>query len=85
MATDAVTNSSVYPSGGLLATELGADIAACAGAVVDHDRLTQRFGKARRQQAREHVGAPARREGHDDTYRAAGKLLRADISRHSGQ
>ena len=53
------------------------DRAACAGAVLHHDRLAPRLVQLLSDHAREDVGAAAGRKGHDDAYRAAGIGLRA--------
>ena len=45
------------------------------GAVVDHDRLTECFGELEREDARDHVGLPAGRKGHDQADRSARIIL----------
>ena len=54
----------------------GADVALRAGAVVDDHLLAPRLAQLRRQDARQRVGAAARRERHDEAHRLVGKLLR---------
>jgi hypothetical protein len=44
--------------------------------VLDHHRLAEKLGHARREDARHHVGAAAGREAHDHADRLAGIVLR---------
>ena len=53
---------------------VAADDAAGAATVLDHDLLPERLAELRREQARDRVGAAARRVGHDDADRLGGPL-----------
>ena len=55
---------------------LGADIAGCAGAVLDHDRLSPFARQPIAEHARHHVGGAAGRERHDDLDRSRRIVLR---------
>ena len=55
---------------------LGADHAARAAAIFNHKGVTQRFGQALRQRARDKIGAATRREWHDEAYWFCGVALR---------
>ncbi len=55
---------------------LGADRAAGAALVLDHDLLAELFRQRHRQDAREDVGRAARRERHDELHRLVRVLLR---------
>ena len=52
--------------------------AGCARPVLDHDRLAEQLRHARRQDARNDVGAAARREADHHPNRFAGIVLRMD-------
>src|SRR5947207_1435300 len=58
--------------GRALRDEVGADIAAGAGLVLDDDRLSQGFRKARAQSTRGEIGDTARRESDDEPDRLGG-------------
>src|SRR6266568_898056 len=55
-----------------LGDDVGADIAARAGPVVDHDLLREALGELLRDDASDDVGAAARREGDDEADRLGG-------------
>ena len=62
------------PVGRRLGDLIGADRSAAAAHVLDHERLSHRFGEALRDQPRQHVGGGAGRERHDDADVAAREL-----------
>src|SRR6266850_1659336 len=74
------------PVGHGLRDEVGADMAARTGSVLDHDRLGPDPRELRLHDARERIGAAARRERHDDVYRLRRKFLAKGSSRdeHDG-
>ena len=55
-----------------LGDDVGADIAARAGPVVDHHLLREAHGESLRDRARDDVGAAARGKGHDEADRLRG-------------
>jgi hypothetical protein len=57
-------------------SELGADVAARAAAVLDNDRLAPCLGELLREQPSDLVGAAARRERDDETEAVIRKALR---------
>jgi hypothetical protein len=59
-----------------LGDQVGADIAAGAGLVLDHDRLADGVLQLRADEARQDVRGPARRERHDDPDRLGEGLSR---------
>jgi hypothetical protein len=61
--------------------QLGAQVAAGAGLVVDIDLLAQRDGKALRHQPAQRVVAAAGRVGDDEAYRFVGVVLRRGVRR----
>ena len=60
------TRISVWPSGAAFATAPGADGAARAGPVLDHERLAGLLGELLRHEPADHVGGAARREADQD-------------------
>ena len=75
------------PEGDDAVADLGADRAAAAGDVLDHDLLTERLAHVLPENAREHVGRPARGERHHHGDRTGGVGLlrlraRADTHQH---
>jgi len=61
--------------GGRFCHELGADHAAGAAAVVDHDLLAEAVAELDGDQAPDHVVAAARRERNDHPHRTGGIIL----------
>ena len=61
-----------------LGDEVGADVAARARPVVDHDLLREALGELLRDDASDDVGAAARREGDDEADRLGGISFRRD-------
>ena len=58
MANEVAAKSSVWPSGGALRDELGADVAGGAGPVVGDHRDLPALGELRRRAARARMSAP---------------------------
>ena len=54
----------------------GADRPSCPTAVVDHERLPERFGEPIRRHAREYIADPAGPIGHDNLDRPLRPVLR---------
>jgi hypothetical protein len=59
-----------------LGDELGADIAAGAGPVLDHEGLAQNFSHLRRHDAADNVGRAAGGERNDHLHRVRWKIIR---------
>ena len=62
--------------GGALRDDVGADVAARAGPIVDQHLLREALGELLRDRARDDVGAAARRESDDEANRLGGVGLR---------
>src|SRR6267154_5807220 len=60
--------------GRALRDEIGADVAARSGAVLDDDRLPERFAQTGRERPRGEIGDPARRKSDDEPDRLRGVL-----------
>jgi len=68
-----------------LRDEVHADVPACAGAVLDHDRLSERLAERRRERAAKRVDDRARRERADEADRLRRPALRPRGRAHPHQ